>query len=147
MPRRRRSSARRAGQRIEACPRELQRGCPRTADRSTQDPRRASDRGRAPLRQPAPATRAAPCSVPCRRPRAPATSPASGWPSSAAKPSVAASLGASEQEVAERRHEHARAAGLAPYPTIDGIGLPAVVVAGVELPIIDPELAVEQKQL
>jgi len=51
------------------------------------------------------------------------------------------------QDVAERSHEDARAARLAPHATVAGAGLAAVVVARIELPIVDPQFAVEQVQL
>src|SRR4029078_13745511 len=51
------------------------------------------------------------------------------------------------QYVAERRHQDARAALLAPHATVAGAGLAAVVVARIEFPIVDPQFAIEQVQL
>src|SRR5690349_17113609 len=53
----------------------------------------------------------------------------------------------SAQDVGERCDQQARAAGLAPHAAVTGPGLGAIVVAGMELAIVDPQLAVEQVQL
>src|SRR5260370_41367915 len=53
----------------------------------------------------------------------------------------------SKKYVFDRRQEHARAAGFAPYTIIDGVGLGAVVIAGTKLLVIDHQLAVKQMQL
>ena len=51
------------------------------------------------------------------------------------------------QDVAVRRDEHAGTAGFAPYALVARTHLAAVVVAGMELSIVDPELAIEEMQL
>src|SRR5215831_13142572 len=60
------------------------------------------------------------------------------------KSTIPARAGSSAQDVVDRRHEHTGAAGLAPHATVGGAGLAAVVVAGSQQAILDPELALEQ---
>src|SRR5437870_37520 len=53
----------------------------------------------------------------------------------------------SAEDVFGRRDEDAGAAGLAPDATIDALRLGPAVVAGMELPLVDHQLAVQQMQL
>src|SRR4029453_2318445 len=53
----------------------------------------------------------------------------------------------SAKDVSARGEEDARTAGLAPHTLIDGAGLPPVVVPGIELLVVDHQLAVQQIQL
>src|SRR5260370_34692409 len=52
----------------------------------------------------------------------------------------------SKKYVFDRCKEYARAAGFAPYPIINGVGLGPVVIAGIKLLVIDHQLAVKQIQ-
>src|SRR5262245_2727829 len=58
-----------------------------------------------------------------------------------------ASADGSAKPVSGGGEEHARAAGLAPDPLVAGTGLSPVVVARIQLLVVDPELAVQQIQL
>src|SRR5262252_8598264 len=51
------------------------------------------------------------------------------------------------QNVAMRRDEQAGAAGFAPYALVAGTRLGPVVVAGLELAVVDPEVTIEEMQL
>src|SRR5262249_60225960 len=53
----------------------------------------------------------------------------------------------SEKRVTTGRQEHARTAGFAPHALVGRTGLTAVVVSGIELLVVDPQLAIEQGQL
>src|SRR5688500_4978132 len=61
--------------------------------------------------------------------------------------SEAPALRLSAQRVFSTGHEHAGAAGLAPDTLVAGAGGRAVVIAGVKLAVVDPQLAGEEVQL
>src|SRR5579872_1100776 len=53
----------------------------------------------------------------------------------------------SAEDVFGAGDQHARAAGLAPHVSVGGRRFGAVVITGVKLPLVDPQLAIEKKQL
>src|SRR5262245_41516924 len=76
--------------------------------------------------------------------------PRRGTPLAIARPALSYSFleqFQSKQKVPRAGDEYAGTTGLAPYALVGGAGFCPAVVAGMELPVVDPQLTVEQIQL